>query len=245
MIEGFWDSDTEFLDTVGSTNSYLMERAAYLTEYQSVATSSQTLGRGRLDRRWISAPGLGLAMSVALPATPGRSLAGVYPLVVGSVVLDAVREAGVTNAELKWPNDIMVRGKKLAGILCEVPRTPFVIAGVGINVSHSREQLPLPSATSFFIEGVVVNDWKDFARLVAQRFKEEWARIPEILDKWDEHWENRLGTLGRKVFVDDGFSSAWEGEAIGLDGFGRLLVRSDRDGVVRPLSVGDIQHLGH
>lgn len=240
------DLETVFLDTVDSTNSYLLSRAGRLTAFQSVATTNQTNGRGRLDRSWVSSPGLGIAMSIALPPTPKNRSGGFEPLLVGSAVLDALRHLGVRGAQMKWPNDIIVGQRKLAGILCEVsPLSPFVVAGIGINTYYNSQQLPHPSATSLALEGLMIKEWKSLVEVVLRRVRAKWADIPQLLDNWDEHWERRLATIGRQVMVDDGYSPVWSGTAIGVDRVGRLLVRADEFGETLTLSAGDITHLSH
>lgn len=99
----------------------------------------QTAGRGRLDHRWHSARGENLAMSVVLPvAGLGPGLVATLPLAIGLAVVRAVRSlAAGSSPALKWPNDVFVGGRKLAGILCE--RTgDRVIAGIGVNVRESE-----------------------------------------------------------------------------------------------------------
>lgn len=198
-----------------------------------------------MERSWECEPGLGVAMSVALPTLPNPQTVGVYPLLVGSAVLDSVRELGLMKAELKWPNDVLVEERKLAGILCEVPQAPFVVAGIGINVFHSEEQLPNVEATSLHLEGIGVSDWRDLVSLILQRLQDDWARIPEIISRWNSHWETRLGTIGRRVTVSENLAPSWEGTAIGLDQKGHLKVRDTAHQKIRTLAVGDIKHLRH
>src|SRR5205085_672452 len=102
---------------------------------------AQTAGRGRLGRTWVSPPGTNIYLSAIVRAP--RPVAELAPmtLAIGIGVVDAVRAAGVTNAALKWPNDVVVplgRGAtKLAGILCEVAGDGCVVAGIGVNVNEA------------------------------------------------------------------------------------------------------------
>ncbi len=97
----------------------------------------QTAGRGRLDHKWLSPPGENLMMSVVLDvADIAIEEAATLPLVVGLAVIDAVRACAGIDAALKWPNDVLVGGKKLAGILCE-RHGERVIAGIGVNVRQT------------------------------------------------------------------------------------------------------------
>jgi len=149
-----------------STNSDLVSRAAPsdlsdLSDLAVIATDTQTAGRGRLDRAWSTPPGTALAVSLFLahepsgapaPALDPRRL-GWVPLLAGVAMVRAVRSLGVTGAGLKWPNDVLVDGRKLCGILTELTPTGVVV-GAGLNVSMTAQQLPIPTATSLVIEGV-------------------------------------------------------------------------------------------
>ena len=144
--------------STGSTNADVAAVArAGAPEGTVHVTSHQTAGRGRLDREWVAPPGSGLAASVLLrPVEVPLDRWGWIPLLVGVALADAVAELGVQPA-LKWPNDIEVDGKKLAGILVEAVTTPdgaAAVIGVGLNVSMTAAQLPIPAATSLALEGV-------------------------------------------------------------------------------------------
>lgn len=123
----------------GSTNADLLaviDRPGAAPEFSAIASLDQHAGRGRRGRIWSAEPGTVLAVSVALrPAAAGipRTEYGGIPLVVGLAVREAV--SGVAGAtRLKWPNDVRIGGKKVAGILCEVSASLAVVAGVGINL---------------------------------------------------------------------------------------------------------------
>ena len=141
-----------------STNSELVSQAAH-ADLTVLATDTQTAGRGRLDRAWSTPPGTALAVSVFLAHEPGgadsapapdpRRL-GWVPLLAGVAMVRAVRSLGVTGAGLKWPNDVLVDGRKLCGILTELTSTGVVV-GAGLNVSMTAQQLPVPTATSLII----------------------------------------------------------------------------------------------
>jgi BirA family biotin operon repressor/biotin-[acetyl-CoA-carboxylase] ligase len=149
-----------------------------LADLTVLATDTQTAGRGRLDRAWSTPPGTALAVSVFLAHEPGGAPAplgsassapnpaaalpratldprrlGWVPLFAGVAMVRAVRSLGVTGAGLKWPNDVLVDGRKLCGILTELTPTGVVV-GAGLNVSMTAQQLPVPTATSLVIEGV-------------------------------------------------------------------------------------------
>ena len=142
------------LATCGSTNDVAKTLAAEGAEDGTVVVAGeQTGGRGTKGRGWHSAPGLGLYASVIL--RPGRSDIALIPAMAGVAVAEAVRSAAGIEARLKWPNDIVWRGKKLGGILSESAfrgaEVGHVVVGIGLNLRHRRADFPpdiLPTATS-------------------------------------------------------------------------------------------------
>lgn len=148
VTSGLYPS-VEVLSRTGSTNTDLMNRE-HLVDGTVLLAEEQTSGKGRLGRRWESPAYTQVIFSVAiLPPTIERL--GIVPLAVGVAIADVVPAA-----VLKWPNDVLVGGKKLCGILAEAQihnSTPRVVVGAGINVSLSAEQLPVPHATSLALLG--------------------------------------------------------------------------------------------
>ena len=142
MVSAMWGGawDIHQLDEVGSTNTYVREQARQGAPAGLVAVADhQTAGRGRLDRRWESPPGANLLVSFLL--RPGCG-AGEVHLCAGAVALagaDACREVAGVEPVLKWPNDLLLDGAKLAGVLAEAEfagdRLKAVVVGIGINVA--------------------------------------------------------------------------------------------------------------
>src|SRR5207247_1734949 len=115
-----------------------------------LVAEAQTSGRGRMGRRWISPPRRALTFSVLLrPAVPA-GLLGWVPLLAGVAVASALQRTAGVDARLKWPNDVLVDGAKIAGILAERWGNAIVI-GTGINVLQQRGELPVPTATSLLV----------------------------------------------------------------------------------------------
>ncbi|MGB8402560.1 MAG: biotin--[acetyl-CoA-carboxylase] ligase, partial [Mycobacterium sp.] len=143
----------------GSTNADLLARAAAGEDIAGAVllAEHQVAGRGRNGRVWSAVPGTQILMSVGVP-TAGVSgdIWGWLPLVTGLAVVDAVARCSSVRAGLKWPNDVQVDGRKLAGILAEVaagPADPVIVVGIGLNVSIPAEALPDPAATSLAVLG--------------------------------------------------------------------------------------------
>ena len=241
-------SRLEVLPEAGSTNTELVARARDGWPDRAVlVTDVQTAGRGRLGRSWTAPPGTSLAISVLVrPAIPpGRY--GWLSLLAGAAMAEAVRALG-GDAGLKWPNDVLLGGRKVCGVLAEaLPGGEGAVLGAGLNHRLTAEQLPVPTATSLRIEGLPSEP--DAA--VAAYLERLWA----LLDPFDAAGgdpeasglraavERACGTIGARVRVLLPDGSAVVGTATGLDGDGRLLVQPD--GIRSPLAVaaGDVEHL--
>ncbi|MGB4778771.1 biotin--[acetyl-CoA-carboxylase] ligase, partial [Microbacterium sp.] len=163
------------IDTVDSTNAKLLRNAADdpagHPHLSVVVTRDQRAGRGRLDRTWTTPPGSALAASILLRvgavATHDR---GWIPLVAGAAMADAVvAQLPGHVVRLKWPNDVLVDGLKISGILAEVlPSDPHaVVLGAGINTTMAKVDLPVPTATSFAALGARADEDRLLADFVA------------------------------------------------------------------------------
>ncbi|MFA1551076.1 biotin--[acetyl-CoA-carboxylase] ligase [Actinomadura chokoriensis] len=258
---GLW-REVRVVDETGSTNADLAARALEgAPEGTVLVTELQTAGRGRQGRTWTAPPRSGLAFSVLLrPAVPAPRL-GWAPLLTGVCVATAVRrmtawsQAGerflgnaadvAVDARLKWPNDVLVGDRKLAGILAEKVEDALVI-GVGLNVGLREEELPVPTATSLAIEGAPLSDRAPLLRAILREF-ETWYREWTALDGDPETsglrtaYRDLCATLGREVRVELPGAERLTGTARDVDGTGRLVV-TGRDGD-RAISAGDVVHV--
>ena len=155
---GLW-REIRVTGETGSTNADLLQEArAGAAEGLVLVAETQTAGRGRLGRSWSSPPRAALACSVLLrPAAVPPAARGWLPLLTGIAVAAALRaEAGVP-AGLKWPNDVLVADRKIAGILAEA-HDDAIVVGIGLNVTLTAAELPAPSATSLLLEGAACLD---------------------------------------------------------------------------------------
>src|SRR5262245_8491550 len=130
------------LGRVGSTQDELRALAAAgAPAFTAVRADEQTAGRGRRGRTWSAPAGTALLVSILLrPGRPADEL-GALSLVGGLAVCEALRTTG-TRPRLRWPNDVVVDGRKIAGVLPELVEGPAVVLGVGVNVSMDEGQLP-------------------------------------------------------------------------------------------------------
>jgi BirA family transcriptional regulator, biotin operon repressor / biotin---[acetyl-CoA-carboxylase] ligase len=238
----------EVVAETGSTNADLLARAAAGADVDGLvlAAEYQSAGRGRLGRSWSAPAGAQIAMSfgVAVDAVDARQW-GWLPLLTGVGVVAAVRRSGDVEAGLKWPNDILVGTKKLAGILVEVasPR-PVLIVGLGLNVSLTAAEVPDPIATSLAMLGSSMTDRN---RLLGNILRELGVRI----DRWrsaggadpelSADYRRVSLTLGTKVRATLPGGSELVGVAEDVDQWGRL--RIDTGDQLVTVSAGDITHL--
>lgn len=143
--------------TTGSTNTDLVAAAHEGAPAWTVfLTEHQTLGRGRMGRRYEAPAGAQLTLSVLIrPPRESVFRLGTMPLATGLALIDALK--GAEGVGLKWPNDLLREGRKLCGILAEavsLGEEPAVVIGLGLNTSLTREELPVPHATSLELEGI-------------------------------------------------------------------------------------------
>jgi BirA family biotin operon repressor/biotin-[acetyl-CoA-carboxylase] ligase len=234
-------------ETVDSTNRVARELArSGAVEGTVVVADGQTAGRGRLGRAWFSPPGLNLYLSVVLrPSVPparGPQLA----LVAASAVAATIVELSGARPAIKWPNDVLLGGRKVAGILTEMDseadRVAFVVVGIGINLNMTREALTpelRPIATSLRDEIGREIDRAAFAgRLLAELERRYGRYTAEGFGALREEWESYSCLTGREVRVVGG-NGRTDGRVLGIDEQGALRLRG-ADGVVRQILAGDV-----
>lgn len=230
----------------GSTNDVVARQGTDgVPEGLTVFAESQTAGRGRQGRVWQSPAGKGLWFSVLLRPSYGVVAAGRLTVAASVAVAGALTRAGGVDARIKWPNDITVGGRKIAGILTElhqpVGKPMFAVLGIGIDVNCAESDLPpdLRSiATSLSVETGAAHDRAALAAEVL-RDLDAWYRLSAVdFDALITRWAELSATLGRHLSVRVG-SETVEGFAQALDGDGALLVRRDNGRVERIVS-GDV-----
>lgn len=233
-----------------STNVDLREaaRAGTARPGQVLIAIHQRAGRGRLDRRWESEPGTGLTFSVLVDPSPvGVALWGWLPLLAGLAMAEGAGAAAGVRLRVKWPNDVQSPdGRKVAGILSERVDTaegPRAVVGIGLNVSSTPEQLPVPTAGSLAMAGGTVDDPGAIlsavlarldARLAAWRAAAGNAAAAGLLDAYAA----ASVTLGADVTVTLPGGEAVLGNALRIDPDGSLVLRTV-DGE-RTISAGDV-----
>jgi BirA family biotin operon repressor/biotin-[acetyl-CoA-carboxylase] ligase len=227
---------------IDSTNRYLLDEARDGATAGLVAVADhQTAGRGRFDRRWEAPPGSSLLVSVLLrPASHGDASDDASHRAVMAVALalaDAVEDVAGVTPELKWPNDLVVGDRKLAGLLAEREGDALVI-GAGCNVEW--EAFPPELAATSTACNLEAGRSVDRDALLDQ-FLARLATGLDALEQVPERYRARLATLGRRVRVERTHDTL-VGDAVDVTHDGALVVRRD-DGTDELVTAGDVVHL--
>ena len=216
-------NEVRYLSECGSTNAYVKEHFEEFGPVGAVYTENQTAGRGRLGRSWVNAEGKALYYTVAIrePLAQPATL----PLLASLAVRTQLRLRYGVDCQIKWPNDLLLNGKKIVGILC----------GIGINLAQPQSYFDaagLPNGTSLELQGAKVDLSTDPAWLAEgltdfgfDRNLYQFAR--DGFAPFREEYKAACVNLGRRVTFDlpDGRQGA--GEAVDVDEEGRLVVRTD------------------
>ncbi|WP_281155135.1 biotin--[acetyl-CoA-carboxylase] ligase [Streptomyces sp. HYC2] len=251
--DGLW-SEVDVVQSTGSTNTDLVARAAAgkADEGAVLVAEEQTSARGRLDRRWTAPPRSGLFFSVLLrPSEVPVARWGWLPLLTGVAVATGLSRAAGVDTALKWPNDLLVtvgdEERKAGGILAERAGKDGVVIGVGVNVTLRQEELPVPRAGSLALAGAVSTDRDPLLRAVLRSLEDWYGRWraaggDPAASGLQETYAAGCATLGRVVRAELPGDRSVVGEAVAVDGDGRLVIATEA-GVQEPVGAGDIVHL--
>ncbi|NGO48391.1 biotin--[acetyl-CoA-carboxylase] ligase [Streptomyces ureilyticus] len=250
---GLW-SGVELVSRTGSTNSDLVALAAdgKAAEGAVLVAEEQDAGRGRLERQWTAPARSGLFFSVLLkPAEVPVERWGWLPLLAGVATATALSQTAGVDTALKWPNDLLLtvggEERKVGGILAERAGNDGVVLGIGINVTLREDELPVPTATSLALAGSPVTDRDPLLRAVLrslERSYTDWraAGGDPATSRLQETYAAGCATLGRTVRAELPGDRSLVGEAVAVDGDGRLVLATG-EGVQQPIGAGDIVHL--
>ncbi|MFC9297568.1 biotin--[acetyl-CoA-carboxylase] ligase [Streptomyces sp. NPDC057011] len=250
--EGSLWTSLEVVTTTGSTNSDLAARAGGLPEGAVLVAEEQTAGRGRLDRSWVAPARSGLFFSVLLK--PGEAVPqerwGWLTLLAGVATATGLSRAAGVDTALKWPNDLLVtvdgEERKTGGILAERV-TDGVVIGIGLNVSLTEDELPVPAAGSLALAKAAVTDRDPLLKAVL-RALEQWygnwraAGGDPAASGLQETYAAGCATLGRHVRAELPGGRTLTGTAEAVDADGRLVIRT-AEGTHEAVGAGDVVHL--
>ena len=230
--------EVRWFDSLDSTNRYLLDEARRGAPEGLVAVADfQTAGRGRRGRGWVAPPGASLLFSVLLRPSLAPEQTPLVTMACGVAMADAVaRVAGFTPG-LKWPNDLVVRDRKLVGILAERDGDAVVV-GAGVNVEW-REFPPelAETATACNLEAGHSVDRRELLTAFLAELDRRYADLAGVAGEYRQ----RLATLGRRVRVERSDGDL-VGRAVGIGDAGGLRVEDDQ-GDVMEVHVGDVVHL--
>ena len=209
-----------------------------------VVAESQTSGRGRLGRNWFSPKYKGIYLSLILRPKISPAASSILTILAAVSICEAVKRATDLDAQIKWPNDILMHNKKLAGILtemnAEVDKVNFVVIGIGLNVNNGKQSL-IAGATSLKEQaGHTVSRILVLQELL-RRMESNYSLLEikgsqVIIDKW----RSFTVTLGKRVKVYCQHKHI-EGQAVDIDQDGGLLIRKD-SGIIQKVMSGDVVH---
>lgn len=233
-------------DKIDSTNVFAFKQAlAGEPEGTCVVAESQEKGKGRLDRRWSSPPGKNLYLSVIL--RPHIHPSAVYPITFLSslAVSDTIQELTGVKAELKWPNDVLMNGRKVSGTLLEISTEAdmvrFVIIGIGLNINMEAKEMDSEiklRASSLFMETKKIFERPRVCGILLTNLE----RYYELFIKDGERaicniWEERARIRGKYLEITQ-MGESYRGTAIGIDSDGAIIL--DMNGATKKIIAGDV-----
>ena len=235
------------VDITGSTQNDLstLIRRGEAAHGDVLVTEFQSAGRGRLDRSFVAQPGTALLFSFCIIPAETKYEFGWLPLLAGQALCSALEEVfnidSSLSPQLKWPNDVLLNDRKIAGVLTERIDTVNglgVVIGVGLNFYSTQDQLPIPNATSLAIEGFTGSSREQLLVLFL-------VRMSEYLVRWEsedftllDDYRDRSATVGRDISIELPNGEKLESRAISIDRSGALVLDGGRR-----ITVGDVVHL--
>jgi BirA family biotin operon repressor/biotin-[acetyl-CoA-carboxylase] ligase len=213
-----------------------------------VVADVQTAGRGRLQRSWWAPPGSSLLLTVVLRPDLEPRQAQRLTMACSLAACDAIAQVSGLEAQIKWPNDVLIRGRKVCGILTELglqgTRLQYALVGIGLNVNVDLAAAPplMVPATSLLMEAGRPVSRLDLLVALLTGIEHRYVALRGGASTHAE-WADRMATLGQYVEASSG-SENWAGVAAGVDEDGALLLRLD-DGTTRRLLAGDVTLRAH
>ena len=226
------------VDLTASTQSDLAElvNASVAKSGEVIAAEYQSNGRGRLDRTFEAPPQSALLFSFYIAPKRAVSDWGFISFLAALALRDVITDQLAEKVNLKWPNDILIGDKKVAGLLAQ-QIGEGVIVGIGLNVAMSTDELPVPTATSLLLADSNLLDRNLILSAFLNHFEnlfKEWDSGGDFLEKYRQV----CSTLGRQVRVEVLGRDSIEGEAVSITAQGVLILKDGTE-----VNVGDVVHL--
>jgi BirA family biotin operon repressor/biotin-[acetyl-CoA-carboxylase] ligase len=226
-----------FVDSIDSTNLSLQREYASLADFSALAAAEQTGGQGRAGRNWVSDAGASISLSLLLrPSRP--EIASLITLLMASSARQAISELYPSlTVSIKWPNDLLIEDRKLAGILATVNPDQSVVVGIGINLA--RQSAP---DTAVALGEFVTADFDSVLAAVLLKLQENWQRLQADAEtNWlIEDIRANCSTLGAEIRAELVTGESIVGRATDITKDGRLIVQADQEHV---LSAADVWHI--
>ena len=227
-----------YFDSIDSTQNFAIEIASNSKENGTVVISQkQTRGRGRLGRKWLSPAG-GIWLSIVFHPKFDISISTLFPIAASVALSNTIEKVIRKKSEVKWPNDVTIKGKKVAGMLIDVSiesnKIENLVLGVGINfkVNASRLEKLLKNTDNFYgVASLVENSKYQNPILLVKSFLYELEKIFELLEKGKSNtiiddWTKKSSTIGKSVSVSTSDGKI-KGKAIKIDNDGALIVKTN------------------
>ncbi|MDD2752444.1 MAG: biotin--[acetyl-CoA-carboxylase] ligase [Candidatus Omnitrophica bacterium] len=241
----FIGKNIHYQESVSSTMDLALELGMQgAPEGSVVLAESQSKGRGRLGRSWISPKYKGIYLSLILRPKISPLQSPLLTILCAVGLCEAIKEATQIEPQIKWPNDILINQKKIAGILtelnAEMDEVRFVAIGIGLNVNTEKKDL-ISTATSLKEELGQELNRVELLRAIFRKIESNYLlfrenKRREIIEKWRDY----NTTLGKRVKILFHHQHL-EGQAVDIDPDGALLVRKD-SGVIQKITSGDVMH---
>jgi BirA family biotin operon repressor/biotin-[acetyl-CoA-carboxylase] ligase len=244
LVQGY---EGYYHDTVPSTNEVASELATRgCKEGTVIVAEKQTQGKGRLGRRWVSPKG-GIWLSLILRPEMSSTEASKITFITASAVVETIQQLYALDPVVKWPNDVLINGQKICGILTEASTragiVQFVIVGVGINANIDLKSFPPTlqrEVTTLKYELGHAVERQALTKTLLQNFDHRYSRLRQ--GEWRtllQEWKNAAAFLHKSVRITS-FDEIFLGEAVDVDLDGALLIRLDT-GVLKRVLAGDIE----
>jgi BirA family transcriptional regulator, biotin operon repressor / biotin---[acetyl-CoA-carboxylase] ligase len=240
-----------YFDVIDSTQSFALRLASKPYENGSVVIAGrQTKGRGRLNRKWVSPKG-GIWLSILLKPDFEVSCVSLFPMITSLALAKAIEKALKLKTKLKWPNDVTLNRKKVAGILIDASiesnKIDYLIIGVGINFKIQPRTVSrlVKNSENFYGSTTLITKNKDACPVeLLQKFLYELEQLykkilSDNLNEIRKEWIKRSSTIGRNIIISTPHGPI-EGKAISIDENGALLLSNK--GKIRRLLVGDVSY---
>jgi BirA family biotin operon repressor/biotin-[acetyl-CoA-carboxylase] ligase len=205
---------------VDSTNEWIKKHLSKLKDLDSFIAETQDSGKGRNSKNWFSPRG-GLWMSVLIEKFPGND--GALSLLCATSVCEVLEENKIL-ANIKWPNDIILKGKKLGGILIEKVQEKFIV-GIGLNLNLSKSDFPIPLKDVVITSKEVLHNELDIEK-VAKEIIKKIAEDRNIIDQVHKKYLKLSGDINEKVTINDG-KEVFTGKVVEIRPDGGIKIKNE------------------